>query len=86
MGVEGFLVGAALLIAFFWIVGKLLIKAVKFIMVVAIGIAVVAAICAVLISPIFILYAVVAGGFGFYAKSARERARGDEDFAESEDQ
>ena len=46
MGMEGFFVGAALLVAVFWLIGKLFIKAVKFVMVAAIGVAVVAAVCA----------------------------------------
>lgn len=72
MSVGEFFFVAALLVGFFWVVGKLFIKLMRFVLITALGVAVV---CAIFVSPIYLLYGVGIALFGLYSAFARLRAR-----------
>lgn len=57
------LIVGAMLVGAFWVVGKIFIKAMKILLVAALGLAVVGAI---FLSPVFVLYGVIAGAFGLW--------------------
>jgi predicted phage tail protein len=85
MTVSDFMIVALLSVGFFWIVGKLFIKVFKFVLITAIGAAVVAA---VVLSPIWLAYAAGVALYGTYAllsppRGDDARTEADEDKDES---
>lgn len=68
MSAGDFLIVAILLFGFFWVVGKLFIKALKFVLIAALGAFVVAA---VVLSPIWLAYGAGVALFGAYAFFSR---------------
>ena len=70
MSVGDYLIVALLMVGFFWIVGKIFIGALKFVLVAALGAVVVAA---VVLSPIWLVYGAGIAVFGAWSFVARHR-------------
>lgn len=66
MSLGDFLIVSAFALAVFWIVGKIFIKAMKFILIALVGVAVVGA---VVLSPLFLLYLVAALAWWLYKRA-----------------
>jgi hypothetical protein len=75
MSAGDFLIVLALLIGVFWVVGKLFLKALKFILITALGAAILATI---FLGPIYLIYVALIGVYGFFhvSRPAQRRVAG----------